>query len=194
MSQVAARTRVRRGIRAFDRSVDGVFDRVRGNPVADRVFYGASTLGDHSLIWLLFAVLRGLRSRHHVTGTARAAAAIGAESAIVNGGIKTVFRRERPLFEGARPRHLRRPLTSSFPSGHATSAFCAAAMLGEGDPLKPVYYGVAVVVAWSRVYVKIHHASDVVGGIVVGAVLGRVARRLVRMPAIAGESRRSRRG
>jgi len=177
--------RTRRRIADFDSRVDRAFDHVRGNPVADRVFYGASALGDHSLIWLLFAALRGLRSRHHITGTARAAAAIGAESVVVNGGIKTLFRRQRPLFEGVRPLHLRRPLTSSFPSGHATSAFCAAAMLGEGDPLKPVYYGVAMVVAWSRVYVKIHHASDVVG-----AVLGRLARRLVHMPAVAGESRR----
>ena len=37
------------------------FDRLRGNPIADRVFYGASALGDHGLIWLMFGALRGLR-------------------------------------------------------------------------------------------------------------------------------------
>ena len=36
----------------------------------------------------------------------------------------------------------------------------------------------ALVVAWSRVYVRIHHASDVLGGIAVGMVLGRVGRSL----------------
>jgi undecaprenyl-diphosphatase len=77
---------------------------------------------------------------------------------------------------------LRRPRTSSFPSGHATSAFTAAALLGEDDHLKPLYYGIAVIVAWSRVYVKIHHASDVVAGIGVGVLLGRLGRRLFPLP------------
>ena len=182
--------RFHHAVNTFDRRVDSAFDRVRGNRVTDRLFYGASALGDHSLIWLIFAVLRGLRSRHHVKGTFFAAAAIGAESAIVNGGIKSLFRRQRPVYDGIRPLRLRKPLTSSFPSGHATSAFCAAAMLSEGDPLKPLYYGAAVVVAWSRVYVKIHHASDVVGGIVIGAVLGRIARRLVRLPVLSAPDER----
>jgi undecaprenyl-diphosphatase len=182
--------RFHEAVNTFDRRVDGVFDRMRGNRVTDRLFYGASALGDHSLIWLIFAVLRGLRSRHHIKGTLSAAAVIGAESAIVNGGIKSLFRRQRPTYEGIRPLRLRKPRTSSFPSGHATSAFCAAAMLSEDDPLKPLYYGAAFVVAWSRVYVKIHHASDVVGGIVIGAVLGRVARRFVRMPVLSGPHER----
>src|SRR3954469_6166570 len=183
-----------RAVDTFDRRVDTAFDRVRGNAFADRLFYGASAVGDHSLIWLILAVLRGLRSGHHVKGTIKAAAVIGAESALVNGGIKSLFRRERPVFEGIRPRRLRRPRTSSFPSGHATSAFCAAAMLSEGDPLKPLFYGAAFVVAWSRVYVKIPHASDVVGGIVIGAVLGRVAQRFVPLPALSRESSHPERG
>jgi undecaprenyl-diphosphatase len=74
---------------------------------------------------------------------------------------------------------MRIPLTSSFPSGHASSSFFSAALLADGDPAwAPVYYGLAVVVSLSRVYVKIHHASDVVGGIVVGAGLGEVAKHL----------------
>jgi membrane-associated phospholipid phosphatase len=38
-----------------------------------------------------------------------------------------------------------------------------------------VFVVVAVVVALSRVMVRIHHASDIVGGVVVGAALGAVA-------------------
>jgi undecaprenyl-diphosphatase len=111
-------------------------------------------------------------------------AGVAVESVVVNLGIKSLFRRKRPTWENPlpRPQHLRNPRTSSFPSGHATSAFTAAALLGEGDPLKPVYYGVAAIVAWSRVYVKIHHASDVVAGIAIGAVLGRIGRRLFPLP------------
>ena len=40
----------------FDERVDALFDRVRGNPVADRVFYTASALGEFGLIWVVFAL------------------------------------------------------------------------------------------------------------------------------------------
>jgi undecaprenyl-diphosphatase len=178
----------RRRIRAFDRRVDAAFDRVRGNRVLDRVFYGASALGDHGLIWLILGALRGLQSERDWDATVRAAAGVGAESALVNLGVKSLFRRSRPVWDGPRPHPLRRPRTSSFPSGHATSAFTAAALLSDDDPLWPAYYAVALVVAWSRVYVRIHHASDVLGGIAVGVVLGRVGRCLFPLPG-ARESR-----
>jgi undecaprenyl-diphosphatase len=111
----------------------------------------------------------------------RLSAVLGVESALVNGGIKSLFRRHRPVWESdvARPHRLRTPRSTSFPSGHASSAFTAAGFLAPGDPLAPVYYAVAVVVASSRVYVKIHHASDVVAGAALGAGLAVLARRLL---------------
>ncbi|HZT68016.1 MAG TPA: phosphatase PAP2 family protein [Acidimicrobiales bacterium] len=169
----------RRAVAAFDRRVDTATDALRGRPGWDRVFYTASALGDHGLIWLILAALRGLRSDRHLRAALRAAGGVGIESAIVNLGIKSLFRRVRPAWSGQPAHRLRRPRTSSFPSGHATSAFCAAALLSEDDPLAPLYYVTAAVVAYSRVYVKVHHASDVAAGVVVGALLGRVFRRAV---------------
>jgi undecaprenyl-diphosphatase len=82
-------------------------------------------------------------------------------------------------------------MTSSFPSGHATSAFTAAGLLGDQDRLKPLYYVVAIIVAWSRVYVKIHHASDVVAGIVVGVLLGKLGKKLFPLPYAPNENEES---
>ena len=175
-------TRLGVAVDVFDRRVDREFDRLRGNRTADRVFYGASALGDHGLIWLMLGALRGLRSEHEWRAAVRVGAGVGIESAIVNLGIKSLFRRKRPAWELERPLHLRKPRTSSFPSGHATSAFTAAALLSDRDRLKPVYYTIAVLVAWSRVYVRIHHASDVVAGIVVGIGLGKLGKRLFPLP------------
>jgi membrane-associated phospholipid phosphatase len=166
-------------VAGFDRAVDRFFDdHLRNRRAADRLFYAASALGDHGLIWLILATARGLRSGEQLQAAVRAAAGVGIESAVVNGPVKLLFRRTRPVHEGLRPRQLRTPRTSSFPSGHATSAFCAAGLLSEDDPLWPLYYGIAAVVAWSRVHVKIHHASDVVAGIAMGAVFGHLGRRL----------------
>ena len=167
----------------FDGAVDGVFEkRLRGRRWADRLFYSASELGDHGLIWLIFGAARGLRSEHDWHAAVRLGLGVGVESALVNIGIKSLFRRKRPAHEGLRPFRLRTPRTSSFPSGHATSAFTAAALLSEDDHLKPLYYATAVVVALSRIHVRIHHASDVAAGIVVGAALGRIGRKLFPLP------------
>jgi undecaprenyl-diphosphatase len=101
---------------------------------------------------------------------------------LVNGVIKSFFRRSRPSWERERPLRMRQPRTSSFPSGHASSAFTAAGLLAEDDALWPLYYAVAVIVASSRVYVKVHHASDIIVGAAIGVALGRIGRKLVPLP------------
>lgn len=167
---------------AFDERADAAFERLlRGHASADRMMYAASALGDHGLLWLMLAAVQAGRRRkgNWRRPLLRAAAGLGAESALVNGPVKWIFRRSRPIHDGPRPLHLRQPRTSSFPSGHATAAFFAAALLSEDDPLAPLYYALAVVVAASRLHVKIHHASDVVGGVLIGIALGEIVRRAV---------------
>lgn len=182
---MALKQRLTRLVHEFDSRAEEQLARMRGNPVADKVFYTASALGDHSLIWFVLGAARGLRDRHSVKAAVRVGVGLGLESGLVNLGVKSLFKRKRPVFEGERPLDLRRPLTSSFPSGHSTSAFMAASLLSEDDEkFAPVYYGLAAVIAVSRAYVKIHHASDVVAGAALGAVLGRVARHVAPLEAI----------
>lgn len=166
----------------FDDTVDGWFDHWRGHPVPDRIFYAASELGDFSLVWLLLASARSLRSERDQKAAARVAVCSMVESVLVNGGVKSLFRRQRPVFDAVRPHRLRTPLTSSFPSGHATAAACNVILLSEDDPLWPAYVLIGAVVATSRVYVKIHHASDVVAGVGMGIGLGLLAKRLWPLP------------
>jgi membrane-associated phospholipid phosphatase len=162
-----------------DQILDHAFDRVRGNPAADRVFYAASQVGDFSIIWHVLnvgLVLVGVRSRKQAL---RLALCLGAESLIVNQGIKRLFRRQRPASGTDHPHTVRTPSTSSFPSGHASSAAFAATLLSDDHPaLRPMFWSVAAVVSLSRPYVRAHHASDIVGGLATGAVLARLARRV----------------
>ena len=174
------------GLRArvarFDAAADRRFDRIRGNRLADRVFYDASELADFSLLWHMIGIARALLWRRRGPEAVRLAVLLGVESILVNGIIKSLFRRSRPVVEQARPRRLRQPRSSSFPSGHASSAFTAAGLLSQRSRAWPAWYGLASVVAASRVHVKIHHASDVVGGAALGLVLGRVFRRIWPLP------------
>jgi undecaprenyl-diphosphatase len=167
-------------VKAFDEAVDGRFELLRGRPWADRLFYGASALGDFSLVWHLLGTARALRGPRHEKEAVRLAVSLGVESALVNGVVKSFFRRERPIWDQHRPRRLRKPTSSSFPSGHATSGFMAASLLGQGEPVpvRALWFGTAALVAASRVHVKIHHPSDVVAGAAIGLGLGALVRRI----------------
>jgi membrane-associated phospholipid phosphatase len=171
-------TNVMRWMHAFDQRVDRAFDRVRGRRRIDRMYYLASELGDYSLIWHLVGTARGLRSDHDADAAIRLAVVLLGEGLLVNQGVKRLVNRDRPIHETIRPHRLRTPRTSSFPSGHASAAFTAAGVLSDGDPLWPLYYGLAVIVATSRIHVRIHHGTDVVVGAALGVVLARLAKRL----------------
>jgi undecaprenyl-diphosphatase len=166
-------------VRSFDKAADQALDLLRAHAGVDRVLYAATELGDMALIWHMVSAARGLRSDRHAADAVRIAALLGVESVLVNGVIKSFFRRTRPEWEQHRSYRIRRPRSSSFPSGHASSAFMAATLLSELDEdLKPLWFAMAAVIATSRAHVRIHHASDVVGGVATGLVLGRVFRRL----------------
>jgi len=176
-----ALARARQVIVDFDEAIDRRVDRVRGqHPALDLVMYGATELGDWSLLWHLIGAGQALLPGRDPMTSVRLSMILGAESLLVNGAIKSVSRRHRPVWEEDRPRphRIRRPTTSSFPSGHASAGFTAAGVLSQGDPLWPLYYGLAAVVASSRVYVKMHHASDVLAGAAIGVGFAALARRL----------------
>jgi len=169
------------GVDAFDQRVDQLLEHVRGNRVADKVFTGASHAGEFSIIWHAISVTRGLVKgrRDQVIVLA---VLIGAESLIVNQGVKRLFKRARPTTDGDDRLQVRKPLTSSFPSGHSSAATFAATMLTawDGKRLGAVWFTLAGIVGTTRSYVRIHHASDVVGGLVVGRILGLIGRRIAR--------------
>jgi undecaprenyl-diphosphatase len=167
---------VRAEVARFDAAFDRLLDRVR-RPEVDAVVYRLSSAADHSLLWHFCGAATALARGDDVRWAARYAAAMGAESLLTNGVLKTVFGRVRPVeYADVEWRYgMHRPVTSSFPSGHATAAFCAATLLGGGP-----WYALAGAVATTRVYVRLHHASDVAAGAAVGLALGLAFRRFVR--------------
>ena len=166
-------------IKEIDAAVDSWWERaLRGKPTLDRLMYSVSEAANHSRLWHTLGAAQAALRRDQ-RPAAELSAALLAEAVLVNGIIKTLFGRRRPAFAGDRPHALRQPLTSSFPSGHASAAMVAAALLSRRSRWGPVYYALALVVALSRIHVRIHHASDVAAGIGIGAVLGAIARRLL---------------
>jgi membrane-associated phospholipid phosphatase len=171
-------------VERFDRRGDQVLEHLRGTR-ADALLRAASEIGDFSLIWHGINLTRGIAVRRpdQVLGLA---VALGLESLLVNQGIKRLFRRQRPTVDGDARTPVRRPATSSFPSGHASAAAFNATILSTWDRKRaPLWWSLAAIVGISRAHVRIHHLSDVVGGLIIGVALGTVAGRLLRRLGIA---------
>ncbi len=167
-------------VEQFDAAADRAVDAVR-SPALEQFAYALGSACDHSLLWHAIGAVQSARAGN-LKPSLRLSSALGIESALTNGPVKAMFRRVRPdrsLPDGELPTHLpygmRVPITSSFPSGHAAAAFCAAAILRD-ETGHSSWYALAALVAASRVYTRMHHTSDVVVGAAWGVFLGKVIR------------------
>jgi undecaprenyl-diphosphatase len=108
--------------------------------------------------------------------------AAGATAWLLAQGAKPLLPRERPYQADGAERLVVEPAGSSWPSGHAAVAAAMAATIGEGrGPLVRVALGaVAAAVGVSRIYVGVHHASDVVAGLGIGGLSARSVQALRR--------------
>jgi undecaprenyl-diphosphatase len=175
---------------AIDDAVNAAFEPLRGNPQADRVATILSNLADYGLVWVALAALK---ARRHGPNRRRAVvglAAAGFSSLLVNRAVKQAVARERP--DDHLDAAVRAPSSSSFPSGHTLAAFCTAFVLADSDAQTAVNVGFAAAVAASRVHLRAHHPTDVIGGAAIGSVLGLGLRPFVNLVTPGTKARRRR--
>jgi undecaprenyl-diphosphatase len=88
--------------------------------------------------------------------------------------LKPSFQRERPpAVETTIELRTDRYAGYGFPSNHAANNFAGAAFFSYCYPaLTPVYFGIAGLVAYSRVYVGVHYPGDVIAGALLGLFFG----------------------
>ena len=85
---------------------------------------------------------------------------------------------------------MRTPSSSSFPSGHTLAAFCTAFVVANSDAETVANVSFATAVAASRVHLRAHHPTDVLGGAAIGSVLGLGLRPIVNAVAPGSKGRR----
>jgi undecaprenyl-diphosphatase len=151
-------------------------------PTVDHAIARISRAADHSGIWLSVAAAMSLSGRGPRREALVGVAALAATSALVNLAVKPLVRRERPArLETVRTHVVRMPLSTSYPSGHAASAFAFSTAVGSGvSQLDSALRLMATVVAYSRVHTGVHYPGDVLAGAVIGAGMGTAARHLSR--------------
>jgi membrane-associated phospholipid phosphatase len=156
-----------------------VYRAVAGTPtpVLDPPTRRLSTVADRSKLWLgIAAVMAAAGGPDGRRAAGAGLVAIAVDSAVVNVGFKFAARRRRPDREAAGVPVLREvpmPHSTSFPSGHAASAFAFANAVGQSLPMAAVPLRLlASAVGYSRVHTGVHYPGDVVLGAVIGASIG----------------------
>ena len=149
-------------------------------PTLDRVFSAVSRAADHSKLWTATAAALALAGgRAGRRAAVDGMISIALTSTVVNVVLKPLGRRRRPdraTYAVPLARQVAMPATTSFPSGHAASAFAFATGVTHELPTVGIpIHGAAAVVAYSRVHTGVHYPLDVIVGAVVGGALSPVA-------------------
>ena len=169
---------------ALDRALMDAAADLRWTPITG-LFVLASAWWVKGPIFFAVALWRDIRDRVlPVTGLAVIGAFFLGDAA--SGAIKEAVERPRPpLDDPARlDAVVRLPESPSFPSGHATTAFAAAAAFAVLVPrFRVPAIALAALVALSRVYLGVHFVLDVLVGAALGAAIGVSFALLVRRVA-----------
>lgn len=143
-------------------------------PVMDKMMCFVSKIGNVGMIWILLAVVLFLFPKTRKSALILITALV-VDVILCNGILKNLIGRIRPCdVNTAVMLLIPRPSDFSFPSGHTAASFAAVTSLllaREKMLWKPALL-LAVLIAFSRMYLYVHYPTDILGGILVGVLSG----------------------
>jgi undecaprenyl-diphosphatase len=169
-------------LQAVDTFVFIQINQLPHRQLSDRFLTRLSWIMTSGTGWLLFLLMATLVDRQRGWKATRAVApALWLATATVEHPIKKWFRRRRPFISLIEAIIVgRKPGSYSFPSGHSAAAFAGALLLAREYPARArSFFGLASLVAFSRIYLGVHYPGDVLSGSLLGMVLARIYSRLL---------------
>ena len=149
-------------------------------PIGDVVVPLITRLGDAGIIWIILTVLLLIIPKTRKTGVIMMAALL-VDVLLCNVFIKNLVARTRPFDVNTAVQLLvAKPRDYSFPSGHTAASFASvtALYLAGEKKLWKIALVLAVLIAFSRLYLYVHYPTDVLGGIITGAIAGYIGYKL----------------
>jgi len=152
------------------------------SPVMDRIMIFITSLGDGGIFWIAAAVLLLFSKKTRRWGIAMGVAML-LGFIIVNLGVKPLVHRTRPYeVKGLEELLIKRPSDYSFPSGHTQVSFAAAWIWYVMDRRAGIFaLLLAVVIAFSRMYLYVHYPTDILAGFLCGSLWAYLAMRICRV-------------
>jgi undecaprenyl-diphosphatase len=142
-------------------------------PWLDQLFSWISASGGAGAVWLVLGIIAFAQPSTRAAAW-RVFLTIALAYVTVDAVIKPLVARPRPSIVATAPARELPPLprTFSFPSGHAASTFGAAVAVSRMWPrAAPVWWLLACLIGYSRIYLGHHYPLDVAGGAVMGILL-----------------------
>jgi undecaprenyl-diphosphatase len=149
----------------------------------NRIFYTITLVFTGGTAWYaLMAVLLLVRPRLGWRIVRTSLLPLVITTSILEQPVKRYFRRRRPFIDIIQATVIgKKPGTWSFPSGHSATAFAGAWLFGGYfRKLRPLFYTIASLVAFSRIYLGDHYPGDVLSGSALGTLFAVILRRLLR--------------
>ena len=154
-------------------------------PFGDAVMPAITFLGDGGWIWILMALVLLCIPKYRKAGL-RMAAALLMGVVVCNLLLKPLVGRMRPFdyelqcFGTVVPLLIEAPTDFSFPSGHTIASFEAATVLLLHDKRLGIPATVlAIMIAFSRLYLYVHYPTDVLASIVLGIAIAYLSNHLI---------------
>lgn len=143
--------------------------------IMDKAMVVITSLGDKGLIWIIIAALLIINKKYRKIGFMALAALILA-TILGEGILKHLVQRVRPSADiSAANLLIPKPLSYSFPSGHTTSSFAVAGVLAKYfKDYALELFGLASLIAFSRLYLYVHYPTDVLAGIILGLICSKI--------------------
>ena len=155
------------------------------NPVLDAIMPVITVLGDAGIFWIICSVVMLCIPKYRKAGASMALALIMG-LLLCNVTLKPLVARIRPydyqlqFFQKNIPLLIEAQHDFSFPSGHTIASFEAAVALALGHKkLGVAALVLAVLIAFSRLYLYVHYPTDVLTSVVLGTALAFLATFLV---------------
>jgi undecaprenyl-diphosphatase len=161
-------------------------------PPLNEPFVWLGTIEKLGAVWIVLALIVGPLTRRGAVGVGgivllTAVTTFAADAASFE--VKNLVDRPRPFVTHPQVHPLYVVHSSSFPAGHAATAFAGATLMSYfATRAAPFFFALAVAIAFSRVYVGDHYVGDVLGGAMIGALVGLAA--IVIFKAVSGHRHR----